>query len=159
MPFFRSPLVSTMPYLTHKKLSEDEPLPKLPEDPIVDSSSSLVPGTTFRTPNERRSYFSKAPHREETKITPSDLITTDFCYGFLSFPEVYLQLPGGLSIDMMRYWDGQPVRFVCCERSKERNSHGYEGKSYWLVVIEVVESDFDKAEVESRTPEIDSDVD
>lgn len=27
-----------------------------------------------------------------------------------------LRLPGGMSFDLMHYWDGQPVRFVCRRR-------------------------------------------
>jgi len=50
-------------------------------------------------------------------LGPQDLITTDFCYGFLEFaPSLRLRLPGGLGFDLARYWDGQGVRFVCCER-------------------------------------------
>ena len=29
-----------------------------------------------------------------------------------------MRLPCGISIDLLRYWDGQPVRFVCAERNK-----------------------------------------
>lgn len=58
-----------------------------------------------------------------------DVITTDFCYGFLEFsPSLALKLPGGLSFDLMKYWDGQPVRFVCCER-KHKNKAEAVGRS------------------------------
>jgi hypothetical protein len=80
------------------------------------------------------------------------VITTDFCYGFLSFsPTLSLQLPGGMSFDLMRYWDGQPVRFVCCDRkhaSGENSDRGEEeddnddvpwGKVFWCVAIELVQ--------------------
>jgi hypothetical protein len=66
---------------------------------------------------QRRSYFSKEAHRKAVTLGPQDLITTDFCYGFLEFaPSLRLRLPGGVSFDLARYWDGQGVRFVCCER-------------------------------------------
>lgn len=51
-----------------------------------------------------------------------DLLTTDFCYDFLQFNTkggIGLRLPGGISVDLLRYWDGQPVRFVCCERGSK----------------------------------------
>ena len=67
-------------------------------------------------------------------------------------------LIGGLSFDLMRYWDGQPVRFVCCERASgggkrdangvrlgDANATGDEdeelpwGKVLWSVCIELVE--------------------
>jgi len=66
---------------------------------------------------QRRSYFSSEDHRKAVSLGPQDVITTDFCYGFLEFaPSLRLKLPGGLGFDLARYWDGQGVRFVCCER-------------------------------------------
>jgi hypothetical protein len=72
-----------------------------------------------------------------------DVITADFCYGFLEFsPTLSLRLPGGISFDLMRYWDGQPVRFVCCER-KEVAVDGEDpwGALFWCVAIEMGEDD------------------
>lgn len=64
----------------------------------------------------------------------------DFCYGFLTFhPTLALNIPGGLSFDLMQYWDGQPVRFVCCERQ-----HGSDtplGRLFWCVTIELEEEE------------------
>ncbi|KAJ7502890.1 hypothetical protein B0H11DRAFT_1986814 [Mycena galericulata] len=66
---------------------------------------------------QRRSYFSSADRRKSVILGPEDIITTDFCYGFLEFaPSLRLRIPGGLGFDLARYWDGQDVRFVCCER-------------------------------------------
>ncbi len=44
---------------------------------------------------------------------------------------------------MTKYWDGQPVRFVCCERLKkeERTAERAWGRILWCVVIEPVEDD------------------
>ena len=51
-----------------------------------------------------------------------DVFTIDFCYGFIQFtPTLSLQLPGGISFDLMHYWDGQPV---CCERKREVECEG-----------------------------------
>ncbi|KAJ7076883.1 hypothetical protein B0H15DRAFT_790166 [Mycena belliarum] len=67
------------------------------------------------TSQQRRSYFANEAHREAVLLGPQDVITTDFCYGFLEFaPSLRLRLPGGLGFDLTRYWDGQGVRFVCC---------------------------------------------
>ena len=32
-------------------------------------------------------------------------LTTDFCYGFVTFPKMTLSLPGGIKVDLMKYWD------------------------------------------------------
>ncbi|KAF4618824.1 hypothetical protein D9613_010086 [Agrocybe pediades] len=94
---------------------------------------------------QRRSYFSRKENRAEVIFGPDDLITTDFCYGFINFaPSLSLQLPGGLSFDLMKYWDGQPVRFVCCERIDNTmidENHQTEpwGRIFWCVAIEIVD--------------------
>lgn len=46
---------------------------------------------------------------------------------------------------MMKYWDGQPVRFVCCERRTDDEGTGEEvdgvpwGQVFWVISIEKVE--------------------
>lgn len=67
-----------------------------------------------------------------------DVITVDFCYGFLEFnPTLALRIPGGLTFDIMKYWDGQPVRFVCCERKKSDDDPW--GRIFWCVSIGIAE--------------------
>ncbi|THU97791.1 DUF1769-domain-containing protein [Dendrothele bispora CBS 962.96] len=108
------------------------------------------------TASQRRSYFSNVEHRKDVVFGPEDIISTDFCYGFLQFsPSLSLRLPGGVSFDLMKYWDGQPVRFVCCERKREgedrddgvngQDDKGNDedgngdvpwGKVFWCVAIE-----------------------
>jgi len=87
---------------------------------LVDNTASFsqydVP--PFKTASQRRSHFADRSHRRAVPYHSTDIITTDFCYGFLSFPEIRLNIPGGISFDLMQYWDGQPVRFVCCERRR-----------------------------------------
>ena len=78
-----------------------------------------------------------------------DLITADFCHHYLHFGSnsIVLRLPGGISIDLLKYWDGQPVRFVCCERAKkgERTDGLPYGKVFFCVAMESVEDDEVKA--------------
>jgi hypothetical protein len=93
---------------------------------LTDDTTALSSVPPFKSPSARRSYFANKLNRRAIPYHPSDVITTDFCYGFLSFPEIRLNLPGGISFDLMNYWDGQPVRFVCCERRREG---GHEGDS------------------------------
>ncbi|KAF8155856.1 hypothetical protein B0H34DRAFT_659245 [Crassisporium funariophilum] len=97
---------------------------------------------------QRRAYFSDAKKRQKVQFGPEDILTTDFCYGFINFaPSLSLQLPGGLSFDLMKYWDGQPVRFVCCERKEHGAGESKDGKSdgdpwgriFWCVAIEVAD--------------------
>ncbi|VDB91308.1 unnamed protein product [Peniophora sp. CBMAI 1063] len=88
----------------------------------------------------RRAYFAEAGRRKEIVFGPEDIITGDFCHGYLSFtPSVTLNLPGGISFDLLRFWDGQPVRFTCCER-KRPDDEGDEpwGRVFFSVAIEQV---------------------
>jgi hypothetical protein len=100
----------------------------------------------FENASQRRSYFTDPTNRRTVRFGPHDLITTDFCYGFLNFsPSLSLQLPGGLSFDLMRYWNGQPVRFMCCER-KQASGVGNEepwGRIFWCVTIELADDEED----------------
>ena len=82
-------------------------------------------------------------------VGEQDVLTMDFCYGFLEFnPSLALRLPGGVSFDLMRYWDGQPVRFACCERKQKpenglraqgRPSEDPWGRIFWCVQIELAD--------------------
>jgi hypothetical protein len=69
-----------------------------------------------------------------------DTITADFCYGYLSFhPALALKLPGGVTIDLQRHWDGQQVRFVCCERGPGPHGEAW-GRIFWCIAIEPADS-------------------
>jgi len=104
----------------------------------------------LHTADRRRAHFRDASHRRKLVFGPEDLFTTDFCYGFIQFaPTLSLNLPGGISFDLMHYWDGQPVCFVCCERKHEAESDGGGseeggaddvpwGRVLWCVAIEHV---------------------
>ncbi|TEB34271.1 DUF1769-domain-containing protein [Coprinellus micaceus] len=169
-PWALSPLISTMPYFAHRRLEIGQEAMELwPEFPgtelVVDDVSQMhlatrlsVDGDTtggsdrqcpdeglepVSTPYERRTYFSSPEKRKQVTFGPSDLLTTDFCYGFLSFAGQSggprLEIPGGISFDLGRYWDGQPVRFVCCERKRDQATGDPWGDPFWCVAIELEE--------------------
>jgi len=104
----------------------------------------------LRTADRRRAYFRDASPRQQLTFGPEDIFTTDFCYGFLQFtPTLSLSLPGGISFDLMHYWDGQPVRFVCCERKRQADGgDGFGegdaesgvpwGRVLWCVAIQLI---------------------
>lgn len=73
------------------------------------------------------------------------MVTADFCYGYLEFhPTLALRLPGGVSLDLTRHWDGQQVRFVCCERGRDGADSEPWGRTFWCVAIEPVDDDEEK---------------
>ncbi|KAG2156727.1 uncharacterized protein EDB93DRAFT_1125228 [Suillus bovinus] len=118
-------------------------LPKMPGSLDV-SQKIFSRALDLRTTGERRSYFSSPQRRREIVFGPEDLITTDFCYGYLQFnPTLALRLSGGMTFDLMKYWDRHPVRFVCCRRRKpedgERSDGQPTGDLYWIVSIETAD--------------------
>ncbi|KIJ36353.1 hypothetical protein M422DRAFT_34310 [Sphaerobolus stellatus SS14] len=186
-PWALSPLVTTMPHLTHTELcSKDSRLPHFPptapksiKDDTKElcqrisearrsacsgsmpkgksmtarrgsnsSGSSTDESLDLEKASKRRTYFASRKNRRQVTFGPKDVLTTDFCYGFLTFPNLALSLPGGISFDLKKYWDGQPVRFVCVERQSEQGSDdtssgsgegSYESEEdermFWCIVI------------------------
>ena len=55
-------------------------------------------------------------------------------------------------MDLLSHWDGQPVRFVCCERAKGKPAEKSPwGKVLFCVAMEKEEEDvFEKATVSYR---------
>ncbi|RXW23917.1 hypothetical protein EST38_g1930 [Candolleomyces aberdarensis] len=197
-PWALSPLIATMPYFAHRRMDTDTASAKQIEFPmkttLVDDTSELYhcytppptssPGDTNDgdpsfinlkyLPSPRRSFFSTPEHRRFVTFGPDDSITTDFCYGFLSFtpsPDSTgnigsdwgtgprLEISSGLSFDLGHYWDGQPVRFVCCERKRPRGGSDGRvypeddepwGRTFWCVAIEIVEDDGNEEEEEGN---------
>ncbi|KAJ7072590.1 hypothetical protein C8F01DRAFT_1104472 [Mycena amicta] len=202
-PWALSPLVATMPYLKHTRITPDITSPPFPPPTsLADDTSSLhlcavsdcpdINAPRAGTPSsfgssgsrssgfsnssrrstdsesrrkkkgnsneiprgmssqQRRSFFASEDHRKQIVLGPNDVITTDFCYGFLEFaPSLRLRLPGGLGFDLTRYWDGQPVRFVCCERKQDDESEDPWGRPLWCVSIEM-DSEDERAELEGN---------
>ncbi|PCH35415.1 DUF1769-domain-containing protein [Wolfiporia cocos MD-104 SS10] len=158
-PWALSPLIATMPYLEHRRTDNKEgggtraSAPPFPPERLIGNDMSQLPltasggGTDDKKAKalakNRRAYFQDAAHRQEVMFGPEDLLTADFCYDYLRFSAdgVDLRLPGGISIDMMKYWDGQPVRFVCCERARGGTGADPWGRVLWCVVIEPVEDE------------------
>lgn len=152
-PWALSPLVATMPHFAYKHT--DQPpnrpsrRPSMLREVSLNSMDSTGPRTgkkpkhlEFESVSQRRKYFRNAEQRREFELGPSEIIVTDFCYGFLEFnPSLSLRLPGGLSFDLMRYWVKHPVKFVCCERKKGGVEEGGNpwGCMFWCVMIEIAE--------------------
>jgi len=147
-PWALSPLISTMPYFNHRRVSTDIDLrtTTFPNNQSIKDNQSIEDDTSNLThakdvsdvsshsPKGRRSHFAIPSNRQSTKFGPQDLLTTDFCYGFIKFPDLLLSLPAGISFDLKKYWDGQPVRFVCCER----HPGGFKGaRTFWCVQFEI----------------------
>ncbi|KAK2461311.1 hypothetical protein APHAL10511_006838 [Amanita phalloides] len=155
-PWALSPLVATMPILKHSYAGDEaHDSPRRP-GMLREMSLNSLNGAQlekrrkkrqdmqFDNASQRQKHFKNAEHRKEVEFGPDDIISTDFCHGFLEFnPSLALRLPGGLSFDLMRYWDKHPVKFVCCERKRGNVENGGDpwGRVFWCVKIEIAERD------------------
>ncbi|KZT53098.1 DUF1769-domain-containing protein [Calocera cornea HHB12733] len=102
------------------------------------TSGTSTPRKGLDGPAERKSWFGKVENRRAVTFGPDDIITGDFCHSFLHFPDLSLVLPGGIRFDLKRYWDGQPVRFVCLRRP-EKGVMPQDSEVFWAVQLEIVE--------------------
>lgn len=150
-PWALSPLISTTPYLFTSK--EQTTLAFPPPSPLKEDSSQLIvkggDHTSYDTVEKRRAYFRDAEKRKGASLDKEVTLAIDFCYGYLSFhPTLALQLPGGIQIDLSRHWDGQQVRFVCCERRKSPPKDGEDpwGRIFWCVAFEPAEEEEEEEE-------------
>ena len=82
-----------------------------------------------------------------------DLIVADFVHGHLDIGPSHfsVQIPGGYAFDMMQYWEGQPLKFVCCERAQEGDATGGKwGRVFWCVALEAVGEEVDEEDEEEE---------
>jgi len=147
-----------MPFLSHTKISPEKDLPTITPNIVINDAAGLVSNGAAITHYDRRTYFSSMEHRRSVKLGPSDFIQTDFCYGYLSFDNggLAINLPIGLSFDLMKYLIGMPVTFVCCKRRED--GEGGPGDVFWCVVFELVEED-DEDQEEEVLEDISGDID
>ncbi|EJU02289.1 hypothetical protein DACRYDRAFT_99950 [Dacryopinax primogenitus] len=116
---------------------------------VLPGSGTATPRKGLEGAQERKAWYKEAENRRAVILGPEDIITGDFCHSFLSFPDLCLALPGGLKFDLKRYWDGQPVRFVCMRRPA-KGVDPQDGQVFWVVQLEIVE---DVAEVRHEAEE------
>jgi hypothetical protein len=142
-----------MPYFSLKKDGYSNPSPS---GIIEENASSILPEH-----QTRKDYFRSAEHRRSMNFKPDMFIECDFCHGWLSFENgLSLNFPV-VHFDLMRYWDGRPLWFVCCERSKDGKGPG---NPIWCVGFEIMEehecdSEPEEAEEGKTLPDISGDVD
>ncbi|EPQ31618.1 uncharacterized protein PFL1_00951 [Pseudozyma flocculosa PF-1] len=83
----------------------------------------------------RKRWFGNKAHRQKCPVTSDQVVTADFFNGFIDFNDLTLHIPfsGGLSFDLKKYWDGQPVRYVC----KDQKS----GTVFFVIQFDITDLD------------------
>ena len=134
-----------MPYFSLKKERQSQ----APSSNVIEENATLI----LPQGQTRKNYFRNAEHRRGVVFGPDMFIECDFCHGQLSFEDgLALSLPM-VHFDLMRYWDGRPVWFVCCERSGDGKGPG---NTIWCVGFEVMKEQEDEVEAQQSEPEIEN---
>ncbi|KAF9923961.1 hypothetical protein FBU30_005981 [Linnemannia zychae] len=66
---------------------------------------------TVLTSSARRSYFSTEANLAKHRYRPDQVYGFDFFNPYINFADFTLKVPG-FSMDVTRYWDGQPLTYV-----------------------------------------------
>ncbi|KAL7416809.1 hypothetical protein BDY24DRAFT_378323 [Mrakia frigida] len=139
-PWALSPLLCTTPFLSLTPHPPTSPLPPFSSttdlEPLKENSLDGLVANLRRRNGQvetddldevrdeekeswaRKSWVNVKENRKAVRIGKEDLVTIDFVQAFLDFNDLSVSLPSvGFHVDLLKYWDGQPVTFVCRNRS------------------------------------------
>jgi len=120
-PWAWSPLISTMNRIAFHPSSSSE-IPwnssQAEEDitPLYSTSGKKEDVEYLKGNSDaRRKYFANKTNRDG--VIPKDTVfETDFCNGFIDFNTLSVNFGARLQFSLAKYWDGQPVRYICRTR-------------------------------------------
>ncbi|CDS01326.1 uncharacterized protein SPSC_05359 [Sporisorium scitamineum] len=139
-PHAWSPYLATMPRInsiqSDKQDFSDWPAFPTHPDYVQDDICSLIPPELAEKEKDtvanfkgidkaheyRQRFLGNRAHRKEITVDEKQIVTADFFNGFLDFNDLTLHIPfsGGLKLDLKKYWDGQPVRYICKDRKNDK---------------------------------------
>jgi hypothetical protein len=140
-PHAWSPYLATMPRISSHQVKDNTSVDNWPAFPaapdyIQEDISSLIPEELAEKEKDtvanfkgidkaheyRQRFMGNRAHRQEITIKPDQIITADFVNAYINFNDLTLHIPfsGGLKFDLKKYWDGQPVRYICKDRKNDR---------------------------------------
>ncbi|KDN41693.1 DUF1769-domain-containing protein [Tilletiaria anomala UBC 951] len=124
-----SPLI---PYPTSSDAAKDV---DIDDATLNDLKGGTGPDSAPQAHKTRARWFGDRAHRQSIKVTPEHVLTADFCNSFIDFNTLRLELPytGGMGFDLKKYWDGQPVRYVCKDKS--------DGTVFFFIQFKIVDMD------------------
>lgn len=141
-PWALSPVVSTMTKLRMKKGPEAADGEQADQAVIEEDALGIIPDVAHLAHDTpaRRKYLADATHRAALALTPDVEVGMEFSNGILDFNTLSVQLPRPFSVsfNLLKYWDGQPVTYVCRRRS---DSPADPAGVYWSVAFEIVDED------------------
>nr|XP_031859460.1 uncharacterized protein CI109_005106 [Kwoniella shandongensis]KAA5526532.1 hypothetical protein CI109_005106 [Kwoniella shandongensis] len=91
----------------------------------------------------RRKWLGRKENREKVKLGKDVEVGMEFCNGLLDFNTLSATLPPPftLSIPLLKYWDGQPVTYVCQRRPATKDQNPVGEEVFWSVAFEIVDEE------------------
>ncbi|WVN87723.1 uncharacterized protein L203_102917 [Cryptococcus depauperatus CBS 7841] len=146
-PWALSPALATMNSLSLSKGEE------ISEDIVVKENAlkylkSQAPDVLIAEGDEktligtRKKWLSHKSNREKIKLEPETVVGMEFANGLLDFNTLSATLPPpfSLSFPLLKFWDGQPVTYVCQKRANSgQNPVGQQ--VFWSVGFEIIDED------------------
>ncbi|WVF71111.1 hypothetical protein IAT40_005908 [Kwoniella sp. CBS 6097] len=156
-PWALSPALATMSHLSlssDSSTSEDGDQVYVTEDTGEWLEDNGGDSLTYTDTDEkaqisaRRKWLGKKDNRRQITVPKDTLVGMEFCNGLLDFNTLSAQLPPpfSLSIPLLKYWDGQPVTYVCQDRPPAGQSPvGTNSPVHFSVAFEIVDEEAKRA--------------
>ncbi|ORY22827.1 hypothetical protein BCR39DRAFT_487597 [Naematelia encephala] len=152
-PWALSPTLACMNYLSlgtskpEGHVVEEDSLPELKILYEGSSSPPDAPSDEKSHVSARRKWLGNAENRKNTTITSDTQVGLEFCNGLLDFNTLSATLPQPfrLQVPLLKYWDGQPVTYVCQKRHEKGESPVGGDRVYFSVAFEIVDEEAKKA--------------
>ncbi|KAL7423607.1 hypothetical protein Q5752_001188 [Cryptotrichosporon argae] len=145
-PWALSPALASMTHLSLGKAGGNDAGAVVDEDALGFLSEvyeGATPPPTTGDAAARRKWLGKKENRAAIKLGPDVQVGFEFCNGLLDFNTLSATLPQPfhLSVPLLKYWDGQPVTYVCQRRHAAGQSPVGKDGVFWSVAFEIVDED------------------
>ncbi|KAI8384294.1 uncharacterized protein BYT42DRAFT_544214 [Radiomyces spectabilis] len=107
-PHAFSPLIVTMNRLA---VTQSKDMLAFPSDGAPVEEDVTMLSFDLKSPKDRKTFYTSAQNRKAVQISDDQVWCMDFGNPYLDFAKCTVRLPG-FEVDALRYWDGQPVRYV-----------------------------------------------
>lgn len=104
-----------------------------PEDSVMEEDMSVIASAALPIPSTaagRKKFFLDDSKKQEVGFRKGYTYGFDFFGPWLDFNSFQVKLPG-FTVNLLRYWDGQPVRYVL--------KNFVSGEVYAVIVLDFVE--------------------
>ncbi|WWC62235.1 uncharacterized protein I303_104831 [Kwoniella dejecticola CBS 10117] len=137
------------PYIEEDSLDWIEEAVEAMDIPSYSNSNSNSNEDEKAQISARRKWLTKSSNRQLIDVKEDTEVGMEFCNGLLDFNTLSATLPSpfNLQIPLLKYWDGQPVTYVCQDKTPSgecpvgAGSGGGGNKVHWSVAFEIVDED------------------